>query len=233
MSRPLIGIAPKYTPSDDDPTAGLEARRAVTRAIRAAGGEPLVLCCEDAGQAATALDAVDAVVMPGGGDSDPVLYGEPDRHPRLRLVEPEQDAGDLAIIHAALSRRMPMLAICRGMQTLNIALGGSLIQHLEPGAVEHWDSVHAIEITEATSLVAQVMGATLLVGRSFHQQAVKQLGDGLRITARTADGGVEAIEHTTAPALGLQWHPELHTAECPVQLEPFTWLVAEARTRMS
>ncbi|WP_186526206.1 gamma-glutamyl-gamma-aminobutyrate hydrolase family protein [Leekyejoonella antrihumi] len=229
MSRPLIGIAPKFLPSDDGPTELLGARRSVIDSVRAAGGEPVVLCCEDLTQASDALDAVSAIVMPGGGDSDPALYGETERHPNLRLVQPLQDSGDIAIINAALTRRMPMLAICRGMQTLNIALGGSLVQHLEPSSVEHWDNVHDIEITELDSLTAQVVGSAALIGVSFHQQAVRRLGRDLRITARAADGGVEAIEHTTAPALGLQWHPELQAEGCPVQFEPFVWLVDSAK----
>lgn len=229
MNRPLIGIAPKYVAGNDGPTDQVAAARTVTCAVRAAGGHPVVLCCEDGEQARDALEAVDAVLFPGGGDSDPALYGEPERHPKLRLVPALQDSGDIALIRAAIARRMPALAICRGMQTVNIALGGSLVQHLEPGSVEHWDSVHPITITEVDSLTASVVGTGKLVGRSFHQQVVKRLGDDLRITARTDDGLVEAIEHTTAPLLGLQWHPELETAECPRQLAPFEWLVTAAK----
>lgn len=229
--RPLIGIAPKYVAGDETPVDRLSVSRTVSRSVHDAGGIPVVLCCEDEAAAEAALDAIDGLIMPGGGDSDPALYGEPDRDPRLRLVPPLQDSGDLALIHAAITRRMPTLAICRGMQTVNIALGGSLVQHLEPGSVEHWDSVHPIEITEPDSLTASVVGRDPVIGRSFHQQVVKQLGDGLRITARASDGLVEAIEHTTAPLLGLQWHPELETSGCPRQSEPFTWLAEAAAGR--
>ncbi len=229
--RPLIGVAPRYLAGDDSPVDRIAASRTVTRAVRDAGGMPVVLSGEDENQARADLDTIDGLLMPGGGDSDPALYGEPDRHPLLRLVPPLQDSGDIALIREAIARRMPTLAICRGMQTVNIALGGSLVQHLEPGSVEHWDSVHPVDITAPDSLTSSVVGPLSLMGRSFHQQVVKQLGSDLRITARTSDGLVEAIEHTRAPLLGLQWHPELEAPGCPRRLEPFTWLVDAARSR--
>lgn len=226
----MIGIAPKFLPGDEgQPLDVIAARLSIVECIHRAGGRPVLLYVDHPAEAVDVIGGLAGMVFPGGGDSDPGLYGDLDRHPALRLVDPAQDASDLALLRAALSVGLPTLAICRGMQSLNIVLGGSLVQHLEPTGVEHWDNVHAISVTEPTSRLAEIMGRVPFTGRSFHRQAVKRLGDELFVTAVAADGCVEAIEHVSAPFVGVQWHPELASSEAPVQLAPFSWLVSQTR----
>lgn len=232
--RPVIAVAARYT-HDDTSTeiVGLEVRRAVAAAIVAAGGLPVVLAVEDPALLADSLALADGLVMPGGGDSAPAMYGQ-EPHPRLDLVPPEHDAGDIAILRAALRRRMPVLGICRGMQSLNIALGGDLVQHLEETSVAHRDATHEVTVCASGTLVEQVMGASSWQGRSIHHQVVGRVADGLIASARTADGQIEAIESVDRrehPWLGVQWHPELQWRSDPAQLAPFRWLVTAASAR--
>lgn len=235
--RPLIGIAPRFLKGEDGSLADAAARLTVLECLAAVGAQPVMLYVADpadAGEVGAVLGSVAGIVFPGGGDSDPALYGQPERHPALRLVDPRQDASDLALVRAAVAAEVPTLAICRGMQTLNIAQGGSLIQHLEPGSVAHWEDSHRIVLTEPGSRVAAMYPAGELTGCSYHQQAVDRLGSDLRVTARSDDGCVEAIEHVRAPVLGLQWHPEVTLPQVPErQLEPFAWLAREAAPQLA
>ncbi|MGH3471417.1 MAG: gamma-glutamyl-gamma-aminobutyrate hydrolase family protein [Nocardioidaceae bacterium] len=234
--RPVIGIAPRYLPGDDaNPLEYLAARTAVVSSVLRAGGQPVLLCFDGSTPqgAREALDCVAAVVFPGGGDSDPALYGQPDRHPKLRLVAPEQDASDLVLARTAIEVGLPTLGICRGMQLLNIVQGGTLVQYMDPSTVEHWDSSHEIRVTQPESRLAAMFGTDTLIGRSFHQQCVSVIGTDLVATAVAADGCVEAIEHETAPIVGLQWHPELASEFAPPLDEPFGWLVGLARASRS
>ncbi|GAB3584395.1 gamma-glutamyl-gamma-aminobutyrate hydrolase family protein [Calidifontibacter terrae] len=231
MKRPVIAVAARYTSDDkDEKVVGLEVRRAVATAIVAAGGLPVMIAVEGGDLLAESLDLADALLMPGGGDSDPALYGQ-QPHPKLNQVSPEQDRADTAILAAALQRQLPVLGICRGMQSLNVALGGDLVQHLEETSVEHRDSTHPIMVCEPDSLIERLIGAPSWEGRSLHHQVVGRLGDGLRATARTQDGQVEAIEHRQNAWLGVQWHPELQCGTDPAQLAPFRWLVSAASSR--
>lgn len=230
--RPLIGIAPRFLKGEDGHLADAAARLTVLECLAAVGAQPVMLYVADPAdtdEVDAVLGSVAGVVFPGGGDSDPAFYGQPDRHPALRLVDPRQDASDMALLRAAVAARVPTLAICRGMQTLNIVQGGSLIQHLERGPVAHWERAHRIVLTESDSRVAAMYPARELTGCSYHQQAVDRLGADLRVTARADDGIVEGIEHVDAPVVGLQWHPEVTLPEVPErQLAPFTWLAREA-----
>ncbi|MGH3503897.1 MAG: gamma-glutamyl-gamma-aminobutyrate hydrolase family protein [Nocardioidaceae bacterium] len=228
MTRPLIGIAPRFLADDEGAVRDAGARKAILDCIWQAGGQPTVLYVADPAEAAETVSRVAAMVFPGGGDSDPAYYGDSERHPKLRLVHPLQDTSDMAMLNAAIARSLPSLAICRGMQTLNIVRDGSLVQHLEPGEIDHQDSTHEITVTQPGSQVSEMMGAGRFVGRSHHQQVVKELGRDLVITARSSDDLVEAIEHRTAPIVGLQWHPELATSDGRTQSEPFEWLVQMA-----
>lgn len=230
MTTPLIGVAPRLlsTDSDSDGLSDAGARLAGLDAIVRAGGRPVVLYVDDPADACNVIGGMAGLFFPGGGDSDPTYYGDDWKHPKLRLVPPQQDASDMALLRAALDAKVPTLAVCRGMQTLNIVCGGSLVQHLDPGEINHEHTTHDITITEPDSLVRTMMGAETFPGCSRHQQAVLHLGAGLRITARSPDGCVEAIEHTTSPAVGLQWHPELAGAAGAPQDEPFRWLVEQA-----
>ncbi len=185
--------------------------------VAAAGGRPVLLPPvtpdADEGGAARVVEALDALVLVGGGDVDPARYGQqPD--PATSGVDAGRDASELAVLEAALRADLPVLAICRGMQLLDVHLGGTLFQHV-PDVVGHDGHQPArgcfadVEIsTEAGSMVSKVMGETATV-RCSHHQAVDALGDGLIVTARAADGLVEAIELPAARfVVGVQWHPE-------------------------
>jgi len=162
------------------------------------------------------LDTVDGIVLSGGPDIDPAAYGEPP-HRCLGPTEPRLDAFELALAQAADRRGIPLLAICRGAQLLNVARGGTLIQHL-PDVVGHRiehrqrqaaDALtHAVEI-DPDSRLAEVLGWTDGAVNSFHHQAVDQLGRGLRVSARAPDGTIEAFEAPEHPfMLAVQWHAE-------------------------
>ena len=191
------------------------------RAVETAGGLPLVLApgkIEDApALAGEYLDRVDALVLSGGADIDPALYGE-ERHPTVTRVFPERDAFELALCREALRRDLPMLAICRGHQLLNVATGGTLFQDIasqvEAAVVhdpdtERWERCHDVDLLPGTRL-RDILGQERVAVNSFHHQAVKKMGRGLVLSARGCDDGV--IEGMEMPdrkfMIGVQWHPE-------------------------
>lgn len=210
--RPVIGI----TTYAEEARWGVWSRPAALlplaypTAVAAAGGAP-VLLPPQAGP--DALAAVDALVLAGGADIDPASYGA-DRHPALGPTYPERDAGELALLRAALDAGTPVLGVCRGMQLLNVALGGGLAPHL-PDVVGH--SGHQPARAQFGSSVVRVRPGTRLAGivgaevtvSCYHHQAVSGLGDGLVPSAWAADETVEAIELPGDRfVLGVQWHPE-------------------------
>lgn len=192
---------------------------AYLRALEGAGLIPLVVApLADPQTAVGLLDQVAGLVLTGGEDVDPAHYGAVP-HPALGTVHPERDATELALVQAARERDLPTLAICRGIQLLNVALGGTLVQDLpsqRPGALSHDPGddrarrSHAVDVVEGSALAA-ALGATRIDANSFHHQAVEQVGAELRVTARAPDGVIEGVE--TDPdspwsAIGVQWHPE-------------------------
>jgi putative glutamine amidotransferase len=212
--RPLIGITTYVTParwSYWDREAALIPADYV-RAVERAGGRPLLVPPSEDGVGET-LDAVDALIFSGGADIDPDLYGQ-DPHPETRGVNPERDRGELALLQAALARDMPVLAICRGSQVLNVARGGDLVQHLPDvvGDQKHKHTPgtfadHDVTVDEGTKLAA-VLGEHAPV-KSHHHQGIGRIGDGLRPAAHAEDGAIEAVEATDRRfAVGVLWHPE-------------------------
>jgi putative glutamine amidotransferase len=212
--RPLVGITTYVTParwSYWDREAALIPADYV-RAVERAGGRPLLVPPSEEGIDET-LDAVDALVFSGGADIDPDLYGQ-DPHPETKGVSPERDRGELALLEAALARDMPVLAICRGSQVLNIARGGDLVQHLPDvvGDEKHKHTPgtfadHDVILDEGTKL-AGVLGGHSPV-KSHHHQGFGRLGDGLRVAAHAEDGTIEAVEATDRRfTVGVLWHPE-------------------------
>ncbi len=181
-------------------------------AIERAGGRALVIPpAED--DIEETLDALDGIVFSGGADVDPARYGA-EAHPETDSPQARRDAGEMALLHAALERDMPTLAICRGFQLLNVARGGDLVQHL-PEAMGHdvhkqvpgEFAVHPIEVKEGSRLEA-IVGSTSDV-TSHHHQAPGRVGDGLVECAWAADGTLEAVEDPSLRfAVGVQWHPE-------------------------
>jgi gamma-glutamyl-gamma-aminobutyrate hydrolase PuuD len=174
------------------------------------------------------LDALDGILFSGGNDLDPESYGA-DAHPETTGTRPERDRGELALLEGALARDMPMLAVCRGFQVLNVARGGDLVQHL-PDTVGHEQhravkgvfSEHGVRIDDASRL-GSVLGGEVPV-KSHHHQGVGRVGDGLREAAWADDGTVEALEDPEKRfAVGVLWHPEAGD-----DLKLFEALVAEA-----
>lgn len=164
------------------------------------------------------LDRVDGLILSGGGDVEPGTYGE-EAHDTVYGVESTRDSFEFALVREAMARQMPTLAICRGSQVLNVALGGTLhvdIQHGIDGAHDHYlngDPVYETPVTvtlDGGSKLANVCGATLAGVNSIHHQSVNRLGEGLRAVAMSEDGVIEALEHEDPdwPLLAVQWHPE-------------------------
>ena len=212
--RPLIGITSFREPVSWGPW-NLDAAlvpASYVDAVGRAGGRPLLVPPSDDAFEET-LDALDGLLLSGGSDLDPSLYGaEP--HPETNGVSTERDRAELALLEGALERDMPVLAVCRGSQVLNVALGGDLVQHLPdvlgsdrhkhtPGAFAD----HDVEL-EPTSRLAAILGERAPV-KSHHHQGFGRLGRGLRGAAWADDGTLEALEHAERRfALGVLWHPE-------------------------
>jgi putative glutamine amidotransferase len=178
---------------------------------------PLVLAPLDPAHADRALDAVSGLVLSGGEDVAPWRYAEP-AHPALGTVNEARDAWELALTAAARSRRVPTLAICRGIQVLNVALGGTLVQDIPsqcPSALPHAPGegrairVHNVAVDRDTRLT-QALAARKLTVNSAHHQAIGRVADGLRAAARAPDGIIEGAEWEGDDwwAVGVQWHPE-------------------------
>lgn len=209
--------------------SGTIMSEAMCEAVWAAGGEPLVLHGPDAdpaGGIADRLARFDGVVLPGGRDMDPARYGQ-ERAPESEPPVPHDDALDFGAVPAVLGLGLPALAVCRGLQVVNVALGGTLHQHLAPGPVEHWDARHGVTVAPGSRL-HDAVGTGRIEVSSYHHQAVDRLGAGLAVTARADDGCVEALEHESGRLLAVQWHPEdLHTTH-PSDAALFTDLVDRA-----
>lgn len=220
MSRPNIGVTAatervSYGVWREIPAIISPAR--YVEAVQRAGGRAILLPPdpEDAEDPGVVLDLLDALVVTGGaGDLDPSLYGE-EPHPETGPVQEERDAYELALVRGALAREMPVLGICRGMQVLNVAYGGSIEQHL-PDALGHEEHRHTPGtfadhevVLEAGSLAARAAGSGRTPVKSHHHQGIREVGEGLVVTGRSEDDAVEAIEDPSCPfVLGVLWHPE-------------------------
>jgi putative glutamine amidotransferase len=185
------------------------------RGLEAAGGLPMVMPPLDEDAIEPLLDRVDGICLSGGPDLDPQTYDR-DPHPELGPIEPDLDRFELAVARRADAREMPILAICRGTQALNIVRGGILHQHLPEISTEisHRQKTagdqtsHAVAV-EPGSRLALALGGSELAVNSFHHQAIDRLGDGLVVSARAPDGTIEAVEDPGRSFLiGVQWHAE-------------------------
>ena len=229
MARPVVGITTYITPAS---FGAWELESALVpadyvRAVERAGGRALLVPPTTEGIEET-LDALDGLIFSGGSDLDPDLYGQ-EAHPETTGIVPERDRGELALLRAALARDLPVLAICRGSQVLNVAAGGDLVQHL-PEQVGHEQHRHTPgmfadhDVTlEAGTHLARLLGQRVPV-KSHHHQGFGRLGKGLRVAAHAEDGAVEAIEDPARRfTVGVLWHPEAGE-----DFELFAALVAEA-----
>jgi putative glutamine amidotransferase len=187
--------------------------------VRVAGGDPVVLDLS-ATSASPQLAGADGLLLTGGGDVDPAYYDEP-KHETFSAAEPGRDEAELSLAREAMTRRLPLLAICRGVQVLNVAAGGSLVQDIPSavlGAVDHQPAVaaaepaHGVTIapgTQLAGLIADDLADNAAIVNSRHHQAVGRVAPGFVVTAVAPDGVIEGIEATDQPfCLGVQWHPE-------------------------
>jgi gamma-glutamyl-gamma-aminobutyrate hydrolase PuuD len=211
MAKPLIGITTYVEPAS---WGHWQVEAALVpydyvRAVERAGGRAVLVPPDEDG-IDEMLDALDGLIFSGGNDMDPEEYGA-EAHPATTGTNPERDRGELALLEAALARDLPVLAICRGFEVLNVARGGDLVQHL-PEIVGHEDhretvgefSEHTVRV-DPSSRIGEIAGAV----KSHHHQGIGRIGNGLRDVAWAADGTVEAIEDPEKPfVVGVLWHPE-------------------------
>lgn len=235
---PIIGL----TTYPADLENKLHARVEFVEAIRRAGGIPLLIPPGDP-RAVEILDHLDGLLLSGGGDLDPRLYGGRN-HETIYNVSADRDSSEIAMAKRIVVDQIPTLGICRGAQVLNVALGGTLHEHL-PDAVgdqvahrtpDRQPTRHPVAI-EPGSKLAKVLGTTSLEPSSWHHQAVKRPAGGLRIVARAPDGTIEAIEMPSHPWLiAVQFHSELRAAVDPTEqrvFDEFVQAAAQYRIRRS
>lgn len=226
-------------PPGADPSLTVLIRELAARAVEAvreAGA--IVVPFDHAGtvSVAEAVDGSDGVLLLGGGDVDPAEYGEHRRHPKLYNVDRRTDQGEIGIVQAAAALRRPVLGICRGMHVINVAHGGTLVQHMPETGVLHRGPrgsamVDHDVLLEGGSLVAAILGRSSLTVRSGHHQSVERLAPDLRVGAQAEDGTVEAVEDADRRILAVQWHPEDDLADADDRMALFAWLADESRRR--
>lgn len=258
-NRPRIGIPVRLSSSTDPDPRVAEANQLfdyIVELVRDGGGEPVMLASPD-----EALEALDGVVLPGGGDLDPRLYGE-EPGDACYDVSHAQDELDLAVARRSIDAGLPLLGICRGHQLLNVLYGGTLIQDMDPGAVAHrepapahgagpwaWHEVDVHGGSKVSGLYSGVgsggfgSGGTGNTNRtdgtagvtvkiaSGHHQAVARVAEGLVVTAVAEDGTVEALEDPERWVASVQWHPEALELPAEERLAPFRAFVEICRRR--
>ena len=210
MSRPLVGICPNF--KEVGGKNGYFLHPNYASIVSESGALPIILPLVGTREEAREfLDRVEGLVLTGGADIDPTHYGQAARHPDM-IAPRERTTSDFAFAREAKDRGMPVLGICLGAQTLNVAFGGSLLQHIPddvPGAVAHEDGAeHTIKIEPGT-ILARALGVESATVNSYHHQGIGEIAPGFRVSARSSDGIVEAIERTDHPFfMGVHWHPE-------------------------
>lgn len=239
--RPLIGISP--TPEEKDFDHGHFRRYALantyTNAVLAAGGIPVILAPSTEGLD-DLLDQLDGVIFSGGSDINSAHWNE-EPHETAYGFDPERDTFEIAAIRKAVERDMPMLGICRGIQSINVALGGTIYQHIldqVPHALQHRQhedgkmndaTSHTVTIDDGDNLLRKIHGATTMETNSFHHQSIREPAEGLEVIARAGDGVIEAawLPQMTF-GLAVQWHPEMLAADHADQAAIFKALVGAA-----
>ena len=253
-SRPRIGIPVRLTSSTDPDPRVAEANALfdyILDLVRDGGGEPVLLASPD-----ESLEALDGVVLPGGGDLDPRLYGEAPGG-ACYDVSPAQDELDLAVARRSIDAGLPVLGVCRGHQLLNVLYGGTLIQDMDPGTVAHREPApvhgagpwawHEVAVQGGTKVAGlygglgnggetdggsgkSTPGITVKIA-SGHHQAVARVAAGLVVTAVAEDGTIEALEDPERWVASVQWHPEALELPAEERLAPFRAFVEVCRGR--
>ena len=240
MSGPLIGVSTSITVGEYPERAYVNS--AYLHAIEQAGGIPVLLPPQLSAAARDTLwRRLDGLVLTGGGDIEPVRFGEP-AHAKTALVSAERDTLELELVDRALRDEVPLFGICRGMQVLNVALGGSLHQHIPDAvgeAVQHTQPekrhvpTHPVKLLSEGTRLGGILRSPELAVNSFHHQALKTLGRGLRDVAWAPDQVIEAVEHEDQRrfVVAVQWHPEDLVEHDTAARALFGAVVDAARTR--
>ncbi len=243
MSLPVIGISGRPDQSARPPNISLfVTSQTYVRAVALGGGAPVIIPphLEEA-ELHAIFERLDGLLLSGGGDVQPSFFGEEDSG-LLWLVDEKRDRTELALARWAVEKKLPLLAICRGLQVLNIVTGGTLIQDIPthvPGALNHspvsglpkGSVVHTVKVM-TNSRLAALVGAGDLGVNSSHHQAVKVVGDGLVVTARAPDSIIEGLELPDHPfCVSVQWHPEAMVESQPLMRHLFEGLAEAASTR--
>ena len=233
MATPLIGI----TTYHKDERGYIQLPAQYAEAVRRAGGIPLLIQPGEP-RMDELMALLDGLILSGGGDVDPTLYTT-EQHQQVYWVDRERDRFEIDITNRSLAEDKPLFCICRGLQILNVALGGTLITHIPDsveGAIEHRQPprdpiAHGVEI-DPTSHLASIMQSQQVMTASWHHQSIDQVGHGLRVIGRAPDGVIEAVEVDDKPhVMAVQWHPELTATNDPSQQRLFNELVALASQR--
>lgn len=223
MAKPVIGVTVNYVGPEEErcPSryGSYYINRGYVEGIRKAGGLPLYLpYTDDPEELDALLERIDGLLLTGGKDMDPVHFNE-DKHPTCERILSDRSSSELSLTRQAVKRSTPILGICLGLQTLNVAMGGSLYQDIPsmcPSPVRHRQReqerhavAHQVEVVPGSLLQRVFGGRTTLNVNSIHHQAAKTIGRGLVVNARATDGVVEGLEHPGQPfCLSVQWHPE-------------------------
>lgn len=242
----MIGITP--SPNLDEAAHGTFFRYALSRTyidgIRAAGGMPVVIP-ESEDDFSSLFGRLDGLLLSGGGDIDPALYGDPHVHPRTYGIDDERDMFEIGAWRYAVEHDVPTLCICRGIQVMSVAQGGTLIQHipdLVADAITHRqhelgksreDLGHDVAIADGDNLLRRIVNRDRLEVNSFHHQAVLSPGNDLQVVATADDGVIEGLWHPGMNfGLGVQWHPEMLAAGFPLHAALFEALI-DAATKVT
>jgi putative glutamine amidotransferase len=240
MVTPLIGITTSVTVDKTPERAYVNGT--YIRAVQAAGGIPVLLTPHFTAEVQAALwQRLDGLLLTGGGDIAPSRFGEA-RHPAVDDVSPARDDLEIGLTHRALADDVPVFAICRGIQVLNVALGGTLVQDIAsemPDALAHSqkaprdEATHAVKVMGEGTRLGRVLGTLEVEVNSMHHQAIKRLGQGLREVAWAPDGVIEGVEMPGEDrfVLGVQWHPEELVGHDQAARNLFAAIVEAARRR--
>ncbi len=189
----IIGItAARFCENEND---FYKTNSSYINALRELGTDIVMLPCENG---ISMLEVVDGLILSGGYDVNPLYYGER-KAEATHLADKRQDLYEMSLVHAAIRSGLPVLGICRGIQVINVALGGTLVQNCN----DHYGNLHSVQIKNSS-----LLDEGCICVNSFHHQRVGKVGDSLKGTGMTSSGDIEMIEHKKAPVFGVQWHPE-------------------------
>ena len=225
MSRPRVALIGRFAEHTSATRyAGVVSARALLESLWLAGADPVtLLAASDGMDWASRLDGFDGVLLCGGADIDPALYGETEVHPEVYDVDALQDDADLSLAAYCFEHGVPTLAVCRGLHVVNVLRGGTLVQHMDD---HHRHVVHDVVIERGPAGIEPGP----ITASCYHHQCIDRLGSGLEVAGRAEDGTVEAVTIDSAGwAFGVQWHPEDTAREDPRQLSVFRALVDAAR----